>query len=144
MSLSMARPSTWWNIGVWRLVVIGAVNAARRDNANGRALLFHRPDLHRAGTGAQHMWRAIITIGAVHVERVHLGPCGVVAGDVQRVEIVPVTVDLRTFGNRKAHIGKNRRDLFGDLADRVDRALSAAPTGQCDVKPFAAQPFIKC
>ena len=65
--------------------------------------------------GAQHMGWAVVALGPGHVERVHLGPGGVVAGDVQRIEIVPVAFDLRPFGHGKTHIGEDRGDLLGHL-----------------------------
>ena len=71
------------------------------------------------------MRRTLVPLGPMHVERVHLGPRRVMTGNVQRIEIVPVILDLRPFGHRKAHIGENRRDLFCHLADGVDRAKAA-------------------
>ena len=89
--------------------------------------------------GAEYVWRAIITFRTMHVERIHLGPRGVMAGDVERVEIVPIAFDLRAFGDGETHIGEDRGDLFGDLADRVDGALCAGAGWQGDVEPFVAQ-----
>jgi hypothetical protein len=109
-----------------RLVVIGAVDAARRDHAAGGAVGLHMADLHRAGVGAQHVRAGGYRPPArCHVERVHLGPRGVVAGDVQRVEIVPIGLDLRPLGHGEAHVGEDRGDLLGHLAHRVDRAHGA-------------------
>ncbi len=79
----------------------------------------------------------------MHIERVHLGPRGVVTGDVERVEIVPVGFDARPFGDGKAHLGKDRGDLFRHLTDRVQRALTGGPGRQGHVKPFGAQAFIQ-
>ena len=89
------------------------------------------------------MGRALVALGTGHVKRVHLSPRGVVAGDVQRVEVVPIGVDARAFGDRETHLGKDRSQLFGDLADRVDAALTLVPRGQGHVEPFAAQTLIK-
>jgi hypothetical protein len=66
-----------------------------------------------------------------------------VAGDVQRVEVVPVGFDLRAFGDRKAHVGEDRRDLLGHLGDRVDRALPARPARERHVEPFGPEPLVK-
>ena len=79
----------------------------------------------------------------MHVERVHLGPRGVVAGDVQGVEIVPVILDPRPLGHREPKFGKNRGQFLGRLTDRVDRALTARTGRQGDVQPFGAQAFIQ-
>ena len=126
-----------------RLVVIGTVHATRRNRADWRALRFHRPDLHRRGMGAQHVRRAVVAFGPVHVERVHLGPGGVMAGNVQRVEIVPVGFDLRPFGDGKAHIGKDRRDLFPDLRHGVHGAGAAVTPRQGHVQPFGLETFVQ-
>ena len=103
----------------------------------------HRPDLHRAGMGPQHMRRARIIRGAVHVERVHLGPRRVMRGDVQRVEIIPVRVDARAFRDRESHIRKDRRHFLGHLADRMDRPGPAPTPRQGHVQPLGPQPLIQ-
>ncbi len=74
--------------------------------------------------GAQNVRRAIVTIRAVGVEGVHLGPRRVVDGDVQSVEVVPVAFDLRPFGDAKAHVGENGSNFLGHLADGVDGSLT--------------------
>ncbi len=56
-----------------RLVVVGAVDPARRDDAARRAVLQHVPDLHRAGVGAQDV-RLPVGVRAGQVEGVHLLP----------------------------------------------------------------------
>ena len=99
--------------------------------------------MHGRGVGAQDMWRAVVACGAVGVEGVHFGARGVVSGDVEGVEVIPVALDLRAVLDAKAHVGKDRGDLFGDLGDRVDGAHGAVARGQCDVEPFAAQTRIK-
>jgi hypothetical protein len=45
------------------LVVVGAVDPARRDHADRGALGLHRADLHRRGVGAQHVRRAVVALG---------------------------------------------------------------------------------
>ena len=93
--------------------------------------------------GAQNVRRAIVTIRAVHVKRVHFGARGVVRRDVQRIKVVPVAVNARPFGNAKAHVGKNGCDLFGHLADWVNGALARGARGQCHVQPFRPQTFVQ-
>jgi hypothetical protein len=66
-----------------------------------------------------------------------------VAGDVQRVEIVPVGLDLGAFGDREAHVGEDRGDLLGHLGDRVDRPLPARPARQRHVEPFGPEPLVE-
>ena len=125
------------------LVVIGAIDPAGADHPARRAMGLHMPDLHRRSMGAQHMRRAVIPLAPMGIERVHLGPRRVVAGDVQRVEVVPIGLNLRPFGHGEAHIGENRGDFFGDLADRMDRALPPVSRRQGHVEPFALQPLVQ-
>ena len=126
------------------LVIVGTVHATGANNAQGRAFGFHRADLHGAGVGAQHVGRTVVALGTRHIKRIHLGTRRVVAGDVQRVEVIPIGVDARPFGDRKPQLGKDRGHFFGHLADGVDRTLPRRARGQCDVQPFTAQAFIKC
>lgn len=65
------------------------------------------------------------------------------AGDVQRVEIIPIRVDLRPFGDGKAHLGQDRGHLFRHLTDRVNGALTHATRRQRHVQPFRPQAFVQ-
>jgi hypothetical protein len=125
------------------LVHVHPVDAARRDDADRRALFGHRADLHRRGMGAQHMRRAGVAVGPRHEERVMLLPRGVFRRDVQRVEVVPVGFHLRPLGHREPHVGENRGQLFHHLRHRMDRAARARPARQGHVQPFRFQPFIQ-
>ncbi len=125
------------------LVHVHPVNAARRDDADGRALRLHGADLHGAGVGAQHMGRARVTFGPGHEERVMFLPRRMFGRNVQRIEIEPVAFDLRPFGDGKAHVGENDGDFLGHLTDRVDRALTARTARQGDIQPFGAQPLVQ-
>ncbi len=125
------------------LVVVGAVDPARGDHPDRRALVQHRADLDRRGVGAQHVRRAVIAVFAVHVEGVELLARGVVRGDVQRVEVVPIVLDLRALGDGEAHVGEDRGDLLGDLADRVDGPRRAGPRGQGHVEPFGLEALVE-
>ncbi len=108
------------------LVHVHPVDPARGDHPDRRALRLHGADLHRRGMGAQHMRRAVVAGRAGHEEGVVLLPGGMFGGDVQGVEIVPVAFDLRPFGDAEPHVGEDRGDLLGDLADRVDACPAAA------------------
>ena len=81
----------------------------------------HGADLHRARVRAQHQPRAVG--GFREIERVVVLPRRMLGRDVERGEIVEVGLDVRTFGDREAHIGEDLGDLVGDLADRMDAAL---------------------
>ena len=97
------------------LVIIRAVNAAGTDHPHRRAGFFHGADLNRTGVGAQHMRRAIIALGAVHVKRVHFSAGRMMTGDVQRVKIIPIGINSRPFGHGKTHIRKDCGYFFHDL-----------------------------
>ena len=62
----------------------------------------------------------------LQVEGVEHLPGRMLGRDVERLEIVPVVLDVRAFGHGEAHVGEDRDDLLGGLADRVDAALAAA------------------
>ena len=94
------------------LVVIGAINTAGADDAQRRAQLLHGADLHGAGMRAQHMRRTIVSLGTVHVKRIHLGAGRVMAGDIQRVKVIPIGIDAGAFLNGESHFGKDRGQLF--------------------------------
>ncbi len=81
----------------------------------------------------------VVALGACHVEGVHLTAGGVLGRDVERVEIVPVALDLRAFGDREAHIGEDSGDLLGDLAHGVDRTLRHRAGGQRDVEGLGGE-----
>ena len=112
------------------LVVIGAIDATRCNDAARRAIDLHITDLHGACMRAQHMGRAVIPFGAVGVECVHLSAGRVMAWNIQRIEIVEIRFNLRAFCHGKAHIRENRGDFFGDLAHGVYAALTAMAGGQ--------------
>ena len=97
-----------------------AVGLAGNDDADRRLLGFHGADLHRRGVRAQYLALAILI--RLQEERVvHLAG-RMALGEVQRREIVIVGLDIRTFGDREAHVGEDRGDLVDDLADRMDTA----------------------
>ena len=58
----------------------------------------------------------------VEIERVvHLAR-RMAFGEIQLGEVVVVGLDVRTFGDREAHVGEDRGELVDHLADRVDAA----------------------
>ena len=56
------------------------------------------------------------------VEGVVLLAGRVLGRDVEGGEVVEIVLDMRPFGDRKAHLAKDRDDLVDRLADRVDAA----------------------
>ena len=127
-----------------RLVRIAAIGAARADHTNGRLLAEHRAHLHRGRVRAQQhpraigLWREIK--GVVHFPR------RVAFREIQLGEVIVIRLDIGTFGDSETHVGENRSQLVGDLADRVD------PTGfdrrlanrQRDIDSFGVQSGVEC
>jgi hypothetical protein len=70
---------------------------------------------------AQHHARAVGL--RLEIEGVVLLAGRMLGRDVQLGEVVVVSLDVRTFGDGEAHIGKDRGDLVPDLADWVDAPL---------------------
>jgi hypothetical protein len=70
--------------------------------------------------GAQKLALAIL-VGREEEGVVHLAR-RMADGEVERGEIVVVGLDIRPFGDGKAHVAEDRGDLVDDLADRVDAA----------------------
>ena len=100
------------------LVGIDPIGAAGADHADRRLLRQHGADLHRGGVRAQKHARAVRL--RMEEERVLHLPGGMIVLEVQHREIVCVGLDVGTFGDRKAHVGEDRRQLVDDLAHRMD------------------------
>ena len=62
--------------------------------------------------------------------------------NVKRGEIVEVGLDVRSLGDREAHIGEDLGDLVGDLGNRVDAAFGKRPFAhwERDVGPLSREP----
>ena len=107
---------------LWRMrrIRIDAVGAARADHADRRFLRQHGAHLHRARVRAQQL---ALAVGArVEEERVvHLAG-RMALGKVQLGEIVVVGLDVRTLGDRKAHVGEDFGQLVHHLGDGMDAA----------------------
>ena len=82
--------------------------------------LEHRAHLHRAGVGPQNLALAV-RIRLEEERVVHLAR-GVTGREVELGEIVIVALDVRPFGDGKAHVGEYRHDLVHHLADRMNAA----------------------
>ena len=119
------------------LVAVAAVDLARRDDADRRLAAGHRTDLHRRGVGAQ---QATITEveGIVHRTR------GVVRREVQRLEIVPVVLDLGTIGHLVAEAREDRSDALQRARDRVQVAALGIAPRQGDVDAFGRETLRQC
>ena len=66
-------------------------------------------------------------------------------GEIQLGEIVVVGLDVRTFGDRKSHVGEDRGDFVQHLAERMDAALLGGRLAQRqrDVDGLGGKPRIE-
>ena len=69
---------------------------------------------------------------------------GMFVRKVQRVEIVPVFLNLRTFGNFETQVGEYRRHLLNNLAHRMNCTGSAGSSRERDVQALLLQALLKC
>ena len=106
-----------WRVG--RVPVI-AIDTARRDNADGRLIVCHRADLHRARVRAQDFRSAAFR--GFHKECVVGFARRGAFWEVQRGEIVPVIFNVGAFGDGEAHIAENGGDFLEDLHDGMQGA----------------------
>lgn len=122
-------------------VVVGAVGATRCDDTDRWLLAQHRADLHAGCLGAQNAVPAI-AFGR-QVERVVVGPGGVVFGRVERGEVVPVGLDVRTFGHGEAHRAEDGGDFLDGLTDRVEATARGFDDRHGDIDTFGGKPCIE-
>ena len=62
-----------------------------------------------------------------------------VRGEVQRLEVVPVVLDLGTFGHRIAELRENRLDALARAGERMDGAALAIASRLGDIDAFGRQ-----
>ena len=117
-----------------RRVVVAPVHFAGRNNADGRLLFLHNARLHRARLRAQNHV-------VVDVERVLHIACGMVFGDVEKLEVVQIAFNFRTFRNRKAHAGKYVDKFARDERKRMKRAEFGRVCGESHVNLLRFEPF---
>src|SRR5690242_9993821 len=104
-----------------------AVRAPGRDDVDGRLVRFHRADLHRRGVGSQ---QHLLVAAQPYVQGVLHGARRVRGRDVERLEVVPVVLDLRTFGDAVSEPGEDVLQLALDLRDEMQMpARTAVATG---------------
>ena len=94
-----------------------AVHPARHNDAQGQFALFHLPDLHIAGMGAQQpVWILLYVEGILHIPR------RVVLRQVQGSEVVKVVFNLGAIGNSKTKATEYLDDLVAHEADGMAAA----------------------
>ncbi len=126
-----------------RGVGVDPIGAARADDADRRLLRQHGADLHRRGVGAQQHARAVFL--RIEEERVVHLPRRMALWEIQLCKVVVVGLDVGTFGDGKAHVGKDSRQLIHHLAERMDAAgfRGRLAQRQRDVDGLGGQPCIE-
>ena len=113
-------------------VVVGAIGAAGHDRPGSAAAASAWCGSAPARCACAAPAAARCRCGG-QIERVVVARAGMVRRNVQRAEIAPVALDVRTFGDGEAHGAEDRRDFLHGAADRVDqpgrRAAAAAGCG---------------
>src|SRR6266571_2538782 len=61
---------------------------------------------------------------------------GMFGGEVKRLKIVPIMLNLRPFSNRKPESSKNRADFFNNQGYRMLGAFERAASGKRGINPF--------
>src|SRR5438445_3075770 len=112
-----------------------AVRAPGRDHVDGRFVRFHGADLHGRGVGSQHH---LLVATQPHVQRVLHGARRVRGRDVERLEVVPVVLDLRTFGDAVPEPGEDVLQLALDLRDEMQMPPGTAVPAGGEVETLAA------
>ncbi len=98
-------------------VAVDAVGAPERDHLDRRRVHARVAHLHRAGVRAQQQ-RLAVRVLRVDVERVLHRARRMVLGVVQRGEVVPVVLDLRTVGDVEADRAEDLLDALPGAGDR--------------------------
>ena len=119
--------------GVGRLA---PVDAPRTDDVDGRWLRLHRSDLRRRGLGPQ---QELGMPGDRDVEGVPRRAGGVIRGDVEGLEVVPVVLDLGTFHHAVPESEEDVHDLVLGERHRVERAGARTPPRQGQIDPVCRQ-----
>ena len=104
---------------VRRVGRVAPVDAAERDDVDGRLLRLHRPDLRRRRLGAQHRL-------VVEEERRERRPRRMARREVEPVEVVVRRLDLAAVDDAVAEPEEDVLDLAADLGDQVEPAARVA------------------
>ena len=119
-----------------RLVAVGAAGSHHVD----RWLhVLHGADLHRRRVGAQ---QDLLGLAQLDVERVLHGAGRVRGRHVERLEVVPVVLDLGAFHDAVAHAHEDVFELALHLRDQVEVPTGATvpADGEVDARPVAPTP----
>ncbi len=98
---------------VRRVGGVAAIDAAERDDVDGRLLRLHRPDLRRRGLRPEHRL-------VVEEERLQRRARRMARREVERVEVVVRRLDLAAVDDRVPEPEEDVLDLAPDLRDEVE------------------------
>ena len=118
------------------LVAVAAVHLAGGDHAQRRRVVTHVAHLYAGGMRAQQA-------AIAEVESVVHGARRMVRREVQRLEVVPVVLDLRPFRQLVAQPAEDAGDALQGAGDRVQASALAVAARQGDVDGFGRQARIQ-
>ncbi len=117
-----------------------AVGAARDDHVERQRAGEHGPDLHRRGLRPQHQaGLAPGSLGVLDEDRVLRVSSRVVRQHVQRIEVVPLRLDLGSLGDFVAHGDEHVGQPVGEGGDGMARARRNLIPGQGHVDRLGDQ-----
>ena len=111
-----------------------AIRATGSDHVDRRIVGLHRADLHRRGVRAQHH---LLGLTQPDVESVLHRAGGVRRRDVERLEVVPVVLDLGSLGDAVPEPDEDVLELPLHLRDEVEVAPAGAVAAGGEVDPLA-------
>src|SRR5690606_17795951 len=98
-----------------RVGIVWSVDTAQRDHPYRRARLLHDSNLHGARLAAKQHWRIDATLGRGQVEVFEWIAGRVRRGNIERLEIVPLVLDLWTLGHREPEPAHDLLEFFDCL-----------------------------
>ena len=115
--------------------LVRPVHLARYHDAQRRRAALHDTNLHRGGVAAQE-GPAVLRGGGRSIEkkRVERFPRGMVARNIERVEVIVLGFHLRAFHDLEAHRHEDGEDRVDRLGDGVQPALRVGAPRQGDIE----------
>jgi hypothetical protein len=140
------EPSIWWKTGMW--VASGCHGGTRGRGPRCRSAvrrLEHRADLDGRRVGAQHVRARSAARGDVVDEQgVELAACRVPLAHVERLEVVPVGLDLGALGDLEAEADEHVLEPLPRLGDDVGVPRPGRPRQLGEVEPLGLDAGGEC
>ena len=115
---------------------VAAVHATGRHDVDRQLAAEQRPHLHRGGVGAHDE----VLLDRLDEERVLRGTSRVVLIEVQRVEVEPLVLELRSFRDLPAHGDEDVGHLLHQQGERMPRSRGPACGEGGDIHRLGDQP----